>query len=143
MENISKLPPISEREIFYHRQRAKNRLFEAITAFFAEEAERRGVTKRDIAECLGRDPAQITRWLTIPSNLTSDTVSDLLLSLGAGMDYTIARFVDRPRPNEMHPIIARLNTRAALETRQSLSNSKFNSLTPTGSNATVATVSFE
>lgn|SRR5262249_7077432 len=108
MENTSKLPAVSDRDIFYYRQRSKNRLFEALTSFFAEEAERRGITKRDIAECLHRDPALITRWLTAPSNLTLDTISDLLLSLGAEMDYVVAKFEDRPQPNEMHPLIARL-----------------------------------
>jgi hypothetical protein len=108
MENTSKLPALSDRDIFYYRQRSKNRLFEALTAFFAEEAERRGITKRDIAECLRRDPALITRWLSAPSNLTIDTVSDFLLSLGAEMDYAVARFHDRPRPNEMHPLIAKI-----------------------------------
>ena len=53
-----------DRELFYYRQRSKNRLFEALTSFFAEEAERRGITKRDLAESLKRDPAQITRWFT-------------------------------------------------------------------------------
>src|SRR6476620_3465861 len=108
MESTSRLDSLTDRTIFYYRQRSKNRLFEAITAFFAEEAERRGITKRDIAECLRRDPAQITRWLTNPSNLTSDTISDLLLSLGAEMDYQIVRFEDRPQPNEMHPLISEL-----------------------------------
>jgi hypothetical protein len=113
MENTSKLPAVSDRDIFYYRQRSKNRLFEALTSFFAEEAERRGITKRDIAECLRRDPALITRWLTAPSNLTLDTISDLLLSLGAEMDYVVAKFEDRPQPNEMHPLIARLLARVA------------------------------
>ena len=105
MENISKLPQVSDRDVFYYRQRAKNRLFEALTSFFAEEAKRRNISKRDIAECLGRDPASITRWLTTPNNLTLDTISDLLLSLGAEVDYTVAKFQDRPIPSEMHPLM--------------------------------------
>jgi len=108
MENTSKLKEIKDRDLFYYRQRSKNRLFEALTSFFAEEAERRGITRRDIADSLHRDPAQITRWLNAPSNLTLDSISDLLLSLGAEMDYRVAKFDDRPKPNEMHPLIARL-----------------------------------
>jgi len=108
MENTSKLVSVSDRDIFYYRQRSRNRLFEAITSFFASEAERRGISKKDIAECLRRDPASITRWLTAPSNLTSDTISDLLLSLGAEIDYSVEKFEDRLRPNEMHPLIARI-----------------------------------
>ena len=107
MENTSKLPAVSDRDIFYYRQRSKNRLFEAITAFFAQEAECRDLTQRDIAECLRRDPAQISRWLSSPSNLTAESVSDLLLSLGAEMDYSVAKFDNRRLHNDMHPLIAR------------------------------------
>jgi hypothetical protein len=134
MENTSKLSAVSDRDMFYYRQRSKNRLFETITAFFAEEAERRGITKRDIAECLKRDPAQITRWLTSPSNLTSDTISDLLLSLGAEMDYSVARFADRPAPNEMHPLIAKIKL---TEDKSAAEPKKYQPLAKPGSNAKV------
>lgn len=136
MENISKLPAVSDRDVFYYRQRSKNRLFEALTSFFAEEAEHKGITKRDIAECLQRDPALITRWLTTPSNLTLDTISDLLLSLGAEMDYFVSRFGDRPQPNEMHPLIARLITNEVMVDRRPPSQRKpYEPLTQLRSNA--------
>jgi hypothetical protein len=142
MENISKLEEVKDRDLFYYRQRAKNRVFEAITAFFADEAERRGITKRDIAESLHRDPAQITRWLTSPSNLTLDTISDLLLSLGAEMDYVVAKFAERSQPNEMHPLISRLLTpQVSLELHQKGQKPKIKSVSPTGSNANNALVS--
>lgn len=118
MANSSRLSPVSDREIFYYRQRSKNRLFEALVEFFEEEADRRGVSKKDIAERLRRDPAQITRWLTTPSNLTLDTISDLLLSMDAEMDYSVVRFADRPSPNEMHPLVSRaINRPVSKETR--------------------------
>jgi len=108
MDATSKLNSVSDRDIFYYRQRFKNRVFETITRFFAEEAERRGITKKHIAESLRRDPAQITRWLSAPSNLTADTISDLLVSLEAEMEVNVVRFGDRARTNEMHPLIARI-----------------------------------
>jgi hypothetical protein len=141
MENTSKLKVVPDRDLFYYRQRSKNRLFEALTSFFAEEAERRGITKRDIAESLRRDPAQITRWLNAPSNLTQDSISDLLCSLGAEMDYSVVRFEDRPQPNEMHPLIARLlKPRVTVEySRQGEPPKKTYELKPpTGSNANVS-----
>ena len=128
MESTSRLDSLTDRTIFYYRQRSKNRLFEAITAFFAEEAERRGITKRDIAECLRRDPAQITRWLTNPSNLTADTISDLLLSLGAEMDYQIVRFEDRPQPNERHSLMSAV-TVPRVSKKQISTSAKFEELT--------------
>lgn len=106
MADTSKLSEKSPREIFYYQQRHKNRVHEALTAFVAEEAERRGITRQDIAESIRRDPAQITRWLGVPGNLTLETISDLLLSLDAEMDVRVVRFDDRPPANEMHPLIA-------------------------------------
>jgi transcriptional regulator with XRE-family HTH domain len=110
MEGTSRIPQVSDRDIFYYRQRQKNRVFSKIAAYFAEEAERRGITKHDIAEALGRDPSQITRWLSAPSNLTLDTISDLLLALGAEMDHPICRFEDRAKPNAAHPLIEKFLT---------------------------------
>jgi hypothetical protein len=144
MANISKLEEVKNRDLFYYRQRSKNRVFEALTAFFAEEAERRGVTKRDIAESLHRDPAQITRWLTVPSNLTVESISDLLLSLGAEMDYSVGRFEDRSKPNEMHPLIARLmNARITMERSQAKEEVKkpYQPLSAAGSTANAVQVS--
>ena len=37
-----------------------------IVEFFAQEAERRGFTKKQLAEVLSKDPSQITRWLSAP-----------------------------------------------------------------------------
>jgi transcriptional regulator with XRE-family HTH domain len=103
--------PVPERDIQYYRQRHKNRVFEEIVAFFAEEAERRGITKKDIADRLRRDPAQITRWLSSPTNLTLDTISDILLALNAEMDHRVVRLSERPKANVMHPLIARVTNR--------------------------------
>ena len=99
---MTKNGPINEprrpREIFYYRKRHKNRVFAALASFFAEEAERTGVSKKDIAARLGRDPASITRWLSNPSNLTLDTISDLLLALDAEAEPPeIVRFENRGR----------------------------------------------
>ena len=107
MENISnKIESLPERDVFYFRKRQKNRVFTEIASFFADQAELTGITKRDIADRIRRDPAQITKWLNEPKNITLDTISDLLLSLGAEMDYRIVRFQDRAKPNAVHPTMA-------------------------------------
>jgi hypothetical protein len=103
MENTSKPNSIKKRDVAYYRQRQKNRVFTELVKFFAEEAERRQITKKDLATALARDPAQITRWLSAPSNFELDTLSDILLALGAEMDHRIVRFDDRPKPNYAHP----------------------------------------
>lgn len=106
MENTSKQNnPLSRRVIAYYRRRQQNRIFSQIAQFFAHEAERGKITRKEMAEKLSKDPAQVSRWLSAPSNLTLDTISDILLSMGAEMDCTITRFVDRVQPNYAHPLV--------------------------------------
>ncbi len=106
MENTSKAYKIPKRDIFYYRQRMKNRVFAELASFFADEAATHRITKREIAARLQCDPALITRWLSAPGNLTLETISDLLLSLNAEMDTRIVRFHERAVPNYVHPIIS-------------------------------------
>jgi hypothetical protein len=102
---LGRAAALNKRDVFYQRQRTKNRVFAAIASFFAAEAERENITKREIASRLSCDPSQITRWLSAPSNMTIDGVSDILLSLGAEADLNIVKFEDRPLQNYVHPLI--------------------------------------
>lgn len=106
MENTSKTGTLAKRDIFYFRQRQKNRVFADICAFFAEEAAKGHINKRKLAEKISCDPALITRWLSAPSNLTLDTISDLLLGLDAEMDHRIVRFKEREIDKDIHPLAA-------------------------------------
>jgi transcriptional regulator with XRE-family HTH domain len=97
------------REMFYFRQRFRNRVYNRMAAFFAREAEERGITKKVIAERLGKDPAQITRWLSGPANLTMDTLSDLLFAMEAEPEPPrIVKWADKPKPNYFDPLIAEI-----------------------------------
>ena len=106
MADISK-KEVSTRDRAYYRRRQQNRVFAAITALFAEEAEKGNITKKELAEILGKDPAQITRWLSEPRNFELDTISDMLLAMGAEMDHPVVRFADRPAANYAHPALTR------------------------------------
>lgn len=121
MENTSKHTNLlSQRDIAYYRRRNQNRQFAELATFFANEAESGRTTRKEIAALLGKDPSQITRWLSSPSNLESDTVSDLLFAMGAEMDHRVVRFVDRPTANYAHPVF--INTsRAATNASQRIS----------------------
>jgi hypothetical protein len=105
MEHISDQVALRKRDIFYQRQRTKNRFFTAIISFFAEEAQRGEITKREMSRRLSCDPSQITRWLGAPSNMTIEGISDILLSMGAEADVNVVRFADRAVQNEQHPLI--------------------------------------
>src|SRR4051812_40422903 len=107
MENITKTErKTSRRDRSYYRQRQRNRVFSEIAKFFAEEAARTGITKKELAAVLDKDPSQITRLLSGPTNLELDTISDYLLAMGAEMDHSIVRFADRAKPNYAHPVVA-------------------------------------
>ena len=96
MESTSKSDRLSDRDIFYFRQRYQNRIFQAVAAYFAGQAEHHGINKRNIALRLGKEPSQITRWLSGPGNWTLDTVSDLLLAMDAEMSAAIEPFSTVP-----------------------------------------------
>lgn len=106
MANTSKTDTPGRRDLAYYRQRQRNRVFTALAKFFAEEAAAGKITKKELATKLAKDPSQITRLLSAPSNLELDTISDYLLAMGAEMDHSIVRFVDRAKPNYAHPAIA-------------------------------------
>ena len=91
-DSITKPRRLTDREIFYFRQRQKNRIYQAIIRYFAQQAEARGLTKSDIAFTLGKNRSQITRWFAGPGNLEIDTISDLLLAMNAEMDQEIVGF---------------------------------------------------
>lgn len=105
MGNTSK-PALKRRDRAYYQQRQRNRVFAALVEFFAEEAENGRITKKGLADALGKDPSQISRWLSVPSNLELDTISDVLLAMGAEMDHCIVRLNERPGANYVHPLIA-------------------------------------
>lgn len=100
MDNTSKtnVKRLTEREIFYFRQRNRNKIFQSIVAHFAEEAANNGLTKRELAHRLGKDPAQITRWFSGPGNWTLDTVSDLLLAMDRELSAKTERLYLREGP---------------------------------------------
>jgi Helix-turn-helix len=98
---------LKRRDRAYYRRRQQNHVFAALTKFFAEEAEKGAISKKELAEILGRDPSQITRWLSAPSNLELDTISDILCAMGAELDVRIVRLAERAQPTHVHPLVAR------------------------------------
>lgn len=142
MENTSrKTKAIAPRDRAYYRRRQQNRVHAEIAAFFAEEAAAGRITKSKLADLVGKDRAQITRLLSEPSNLELDTISDLLLAMGAEMDYCVARFSDRAKQNYIHPIIARV---IRSQTQKPMpSNAKINPVSATVESASVKLIAAE
>lgn len=108
MKSSTKNEPKSLRDIAYYQQRYRNRVFLKLVSWISEQAQQRHLPQKDVADIIRKDPAVISRWLNNPSNLTLDTISDLLLAFDAEAEPPeIVLFKNRPPPNYMHPLMAR------------------------------------
>lgn len=65
---------------------------------------RNGLTKKVIAQKLGRRPEQITRWLAAPNNLEVDTVSDLALAMGCVPVFGLEKVTFNAPSQQRHPL---------------------------------------
>src|SRR5712691_4602407 len=75
-------PPIPESKRVYFQERFRGRIFDFLIERFVRE-QRNGLTKAKLARRIGKPPEVINRWLGAPSNLTADSISDLLLGICA------------------------------------------------------------
>jgi hypothetical protein len=75
-------PSIPASKRAYFQQRFRLRIFNYILNKFVE-AQSNGLTKAALSRRIGKTPDQVNRWLGSPSNLTADTMSDLLLGIAA------------------------------------------------------------
>jgi hypothetical protein len=74
---------IPREKLAYFRQRLRNRLYELVLAEFVDQARNHKLTKAEITRRIHSSPSQVTRWLAAPGNWEIDTISDLLLAMGA------------------------------------------------------------
>jgi transcriptional regulator with XRE-family HTH domain len=91
----------------------RNRVYDVVLKALEKAANEKGLTRKAIAEAIGRKPAQISRWLAGPSNWTLDTVSDLLFAAGATMDYEVILNEQRER-SRVHVMMVDSDVETAL-----------------------------
>jgi transcriptional regulator with XRE-family HTH domain len=109
--------PIPEDKLVYFRERLRDRLHSAILAAFEQRAKK-GFKQSDLAERINKKRAQIARWLSTTSNLTLDSISDLMV--GLGMDFDEFPFTP------IEKIVASTETKTQLETSSILAILKIN-----------------
>jgi len=95
-------PQIPNAKLAYFRERLRGRVFEFILLKFLAEQEN-GLTKAKLARRIGKTSDIINRWLGSPSNLTIDTISDLLIGIAAEEPELSSRtLLNRPLVNYSH-----------------------------------------
>jgi hypothetical protein len=95
-------PPIPSPVRAYFAQRLRLRVFNFILERFVA-AQGRGLTKAHLSRRIGKTPDLINRWLGAPSNLTIDTISDLLLGLsGEELELSSSSPLNHTQHNYSH-----------------------------------------
>ena len=69
-------------KLAYLRERTRNLLYDFIIKKFLE-AEKNGLSQAELARRIGKRPEVVGRWLGTPGNWRIDTISDLLVGIGA------------------------------------------------------------
>jgi len=92
---------ISPYTLAFVRGRNKNKAHSLVLKLFQES----GLTKKELAEILGKKPEQITRWLAGPGNMNLDTLSDLVFAAGNGqfLDFQCSNELDKGKSNHQPP----------------------------------------
>lgn len=94
-------PRIDAYWVGYFRENLRGEIYSQVVEAF----EQSGLTKADLARKLDRRPEQITRWLSAPSNLEADTISDLLLALGMRPVVRLERINMEQSNSRQHPLV--------------------------------------
>src|SRR5271163_4675393 len=71
--------------LVYFEETLRRRLHSAILDAFKRRVLERGLTQKELAKRIHKSPVTVNRWLSTASNLTLDSISDLMV--GLGMDF--------------------------------------------------------
>lgn len=95
-------PPIPEPKRVYFQTRLRNRMFNFILKKFLNESKN-GLTQAILARRIGKTPDVINRLLGAPSNMTLDTMSDLILGIvSEELEPTSISPLGQPKLNYRH-----------------------------------------
>ncbi len=91
-------------KLSYLRERTRNLLYDFIIKKFLE-AEKKGLSQAELARRIGKRPEVVNRWLGSPGNWRIDTISDLLVGIGAEeLEPQSVSLLDRAKRNLDYPV---------------------------------------
>ena len=83
--------PISSRALAYYEQATQDDLHDLVLDQFVTLEGSGEIDRATLGRRIRRQRAQITRWLSSPTNLTLKTVSHLLLGMGLKLTFGVER----------------------------------------------------
>jgi DNA-binding phage protein len=86
LREILEWKPIPHDKLIYFREMLRHRLHSVILEAFSQRAVEHGLTQKDFAIRIHRSREQINRWLSSASNLTLDSISDIMVGLAMDFD---------------------------------------------------------
>lgn len=85
-------------KLAYFRGRLTNRIHALVLEEFDLLSKADKINKAQLAKRIGREPAQVTRWLGSPGNWTIETFSDLLLAMGYEPTISVRNLAGAAKP---------------------------------------------
>jgi len=120
--NTFRATQLEEDDIAYYNRRFQNRVFKAVANAVIKEIRAGHVTQSELARMLGKDPGQLSRFLSEPSNCTLNSISTILLGIGAEMTVGVSFFRDQYKKNDAPNFVRQLeDALIATDTEHSLS----------------------
>jgi transcriptional regulator with XRE-family HTH domain len=86
LHEVEHSKPISAKVRAFQHRRLQNRFQRFILKTFREQQKKKGLTQKELAQRIDSRPEQVNRWLSIPANLTLNTICDLLLGMAVDLD---------------------------------------------------------
>ena len=96
LREIAEGTKIPKATLLFFRERLKLELHQALLREFVRQERAGLVTRKKLAERIGKHPEQITRLLASPGNWTLGTLSDLFLGMGTEPTFGSRRIVQHP-----------------------------------------------
>lgn len=106
--------PLGDAEKVYFRARTRRDVHAAVLKRFEDLQEHGKMNKIQLASRLGVHPSQVTRWLSTPGNWTIDTLSDLLLAMGARARIEPEDLASVRPGNHFHPLSTPVGNHSSL-----------------------------